>query len=54
MPKVTVWRRVAGGWSNHEQVGLSDAIDLPEIGAVLALADLYDGLVFPPNVLPPA
>jgi Uma2 family endonuclease len=45
-PRVTVWRRSAEGWGSHEEAGLGAAIELPEIGARLALADLYEGVAF--------
>ena len=40
-PRVTVWRRGDAGWGNHEEAGMEAVIDLPEIGTVLPLADLY-------------
>ena len=50
-PQVTVWRRSADAWDYHEVKGLAATIDLPEIDASLPLADLYDGLAFPPPVV---
>lgn len=40
-PRVTVWRRGDSGWGNHEEAGMEAVIDLPEIGTILPLADLY-------------
>lgn len=50
LPRVTVWRRGADGWAYTEQAGLDAVIALPEIDAALALAELYEGLEFPPPV----
>ena len=47
-PRVTVWRRADAVWTPHEEAGLQAIIDLPEIGATLPLAELYDGLAFEP------
>lgn len=47
-PQATVWRRSADTWAYHEEKGLAATIDLPEIDAALPLADLYEGLEFPP------
>lgn len=46
-PRVTVWRRNVDGWGNAEVTGLEAIIDLPEIGAELPLAELYEGLTLP-------
>ena len=45
-PKVGLWRRGDAGWAVEEYEGLEASIDLPEIGASLPLADLYEGLSF--------
>jgi Uma2 family endonuclease len=46
-PVVQVFRRSPDGDFRRElAIGLEAAIDLPAIGATLALADLYDGVVF--------
>lgn len=44
--KVGLWRRAGEGWRVEEYDGLSALIELPEIGASLSLADLYEGLGF--------
>ena len=45
-PRVTVWRRGSEGWGFHEEAGLEAVIALPEIEAVLPLAELYDDIRF--------
>ncbi len=45
-PRVTVWQREKDGWGWREIAGLDATIPLPEIGADLPLADLFDGLTF--------
>lgn len=40
-PRVTIWRRSPEGWTSHEVAGLDGEIALPEVGAILPLADLY-------------
>lgn len=47
VPAVAVWRRSGVGWAIEDYSGLEASIALPEIGATLRLADLYDGLEFP-------
>lgn len=42
-PRVTVWRRGGDiGWEKAEFAGLAAEIPLPEIGAALALADVFE------------
>lgn len=48
-PRVTVWRKTDAGWSSFEVAGLEATIDLPEIDAALAMADLYLDVVFEPE-----
>ncbi|HEX2257813.1 MAG TPA: Uma2 family endonuclease [Afifellaceae bacterium] len=45
-PQLTVWRREGEAWGRAEHRGLGEAVELPEIGAKLPLADLYDGVTF--------
>jgi hypothetical protein len=47
-PKVGLWRRAGDGWQVEEYEGNDARIELPEIGASLPLADLYEGLAFEP------
>lgn len=47
-PKVGLWRRREVGWAVEEYEGLAATIGLPEIGASLSLADVYEGLSFEP------
>lgn len=45
---VLVFRRSKdGGFTSEEYAGIEAAIELPEIGAKLPLADLYDGVKLP-------
>lgn len=47
-PEIALWRRDAdGAWQRRLVAGLDQTIDLPELGVSLALADVYDGIVFP-------
>jgi Uma2 family endonuclease len=46
LAKVGVWRRHGDAWQPEDYQGLEQEIDLSEIGAVLPLRDLYDGLTF--------
>jgi Uma2 family endonuclease len=46
-PQALLYRRGADGWEIETFEGLEAAIDLPDIGATLAMADIYDGLTFP-------
>jgi Uma2 family endonuclease len=41
----TVYARIGNGWT-HEILVADSTLALPEIGVVLALAELYEGLVF--------
>jgi Uma2 family endonuclease len=44
-PRVTVHRRTgAEAWDEQELSGLDAVLDLPEIGASLALADIFEGV----------
>jgi Uma2 family endonuclease len=45
-PQLTVWRREGEAWSRAELQGLDAAVELPEIGARLPLAELYEGVTF--------
>jgi Uma2 family endonuclease len=45
-PRVTVYSRDADRWTLSHHDGLDGTIELPEIGATLALADLFEGLTF--------
>ncbi len=36
-------------WILHEATGMDAALDLPSVGATLALADVYEGVAFPPG-----
>ncbi len=49
-PVALLYRREAEGWQPELFEGLDAVIDLPEIGASLALAEVYDGLTFPPRI----
>ncbi|SFV16683.1 Endonuclease, Uma2 family (restriction endonuclease fold) [Methylobacterium sp. 174MFSha1.1] len=49
-PEIALWRRDAdGAWQRRLVAGLEQAIELPEFGMTLALADVYDGVAFPPR-----
>jgi Uma2 family endonuclease len=43
-PQTILWRMDA--WKVQELSGMEAVIDLPEIGAALPLADLYEGVTF--------
>ncbi|MGO4834121.1 Uma2 family endonuclease, partial [Rhizobiaceae sp. 2RAB30] len=47
-PQVTIWRRGQSGWAPEEALGLDAVIELPEIGTVLALSELYRDIRFDP------
>jgi Uma2 family endonuclease len=47
-PKIGLWRRGETGWAVEEYEGSSATIALPEIGASLSLADVYEGVTFEP------
>ncbi|SEP23958.1 hypothetical protein SAMN04487843_1096 [Methylobacterium sp. ap11] len=49
-PVALLYRREAEGWRPELFEGLDAVIVLPEIGAELALAEIYDGLAFPPRI----
>lgn len=49
-PVALLYRREAEGWQPELFEGLDAVIALPEIGAELALAEIYDGLAFPPRI----
>ncbi|WP_245239697.1 hypothetical protein [Methylobacterium variabile] len=49
-PVALLYRREAEGWQPELFEGLEAVIALPEIGARLALAEIYDGLTFAPRV----
>jgi Uma2 family endonuclease len=45
LPRITIHRRNGEiGWTDREFAGLDAVLDLPMIGAALALADVYDGV----------
>ncbi|MBY0299576.1 MAG: Uma2 family endonuclease [Methylobacterium sp.] len=49
-PEIAVWSRGAdGAWARRLVAGLEQTVDLPELGRVLALRDVYDGVAFPPR-----
>ncbi|GJD62304.1 Uma2 family endonuclease [Methylobacterium frigidaeris] len=49
-PEIALWRRdTDGAWQHRLVAGLDQTIELPELGTRLALADVYDGVVFPPR-----
>ncbi|AWN52061.1 Uma2 family endonuclease [Methylobacterium sp. 17Sr1-1] len=49
-PEIALWRRDADrAWQRQLVAGLDQTIELPEFGMTLALADLYDGVAFPPR-----
>ncbi|GBU19750.1 MULTISPECIES: Uma2 family endonuclease [Methylobacterium] len=45
-PSVLLYRRVGEIWEAETYEAMTDAVDLPEIGARLALADIYDDVAF--------
>ena len=45
-PQATVHRRSAGIWKSEMVEGLEAFIDLPEVGARLALAEIFEGIRF--------
>lgn len=50
-PEIAVWRRdTDGAWQRRLVAGLSETINLSELGMSLALADVYDGVAFPPRL----
>ena len=46
-PQALLYRRGADGWEIETFEGLEVTIDLPDICAALAMADIYDGFTFP-------
>lgn len=48
-PQALLYRRLGDGWDIETFEGLDAVIALPEIGATLSLAEIYDGLSFPPR-----
>ncbi|MCJ2043831.1 Uma2 family endonuclease [Methylobacterium sp. J-078] len=48
-PQALLYRRLGEGWDIETFEGLDAVIGLPAIGATLAMADIYDGLSFPPR-----
>lgn len=46
-PQALLYRRGAEGWEIETFEGVEAVIDLPDIGASLTMADIYDGLTFP-------
>ncbi len=49
-PEVIMWVRGADrSWRKAVRQGLEQEIDMPEIGATLSLAEIYDGVEFPPR-----
>lgn len=51
-PSALLYRRVGDLWEPETYEALDDVIDLPEIGARVALADIYDGVEFEPGRAP--
>ena len=45
-PRIEVWRRDADGFWAFEARDLNAAIDLPELGGRLAVAEIYDDIAF--------
>jgi Uma2 family endonuclease len=46
--EVALWsRNEAGAWIASRVEGLDGAVQLPAIGAVLAMSEIYDGITFP-------
>lgn len=45
-PRIDVWSRAGNGWTQIKHDGLDAIVDLPAIGAVLRLADAYEGMEF--------
>jgi Uma2 family endonuclease len=48
-PGVLLYRRADEAWAPETYEAMTDVIDLPEIGARLALADIYDDVAFEPG-----
>ena len=49
--EVTIWTSGAeAGWTKDEVAGLGSSVHMPELGIVLVLADVYDGIAFPADL----
>jgi Uma2 family endonuclease len=48
-PTVTLYRKEGEGWEAEDIEGLEAAVEMPEIGARLTLADMYEGLEMTPE-----
>ncbi|KQP83428.1 hypothetical protein ASF60_22155 [Methylobacterium sp. Leaf113] len=48
-PQALLYRRIGDDWEIETFEGLDAVIDMAAIGATLAMADIYDGAVFPPR-----
>jgi len=49
-PEIVLWRRDAdGAWQRRLVAGLEQTLDLDELGMSSALADICDGVAFPPR-----
>jgi len=47
LPQVRLYRRDSNrGWISGKTVGLDAAVELPSLGVLLRLADIYAGLAF--------
>jgi Uma2 family endonuclease len=46
-PQALLYRRSGEGWDIETFEGLQAVVELPDAGAMLSLADIYDGLTFP-------
>jgi len=49
-PLARLYRRDGVAWRSEQFEGLDAVIELPESGARLALAEIYDGLTFPRRI----
>lgn len=49
LPQVLLYHHTDEGWAIEPFDGLNAVIDLPEVGARLALSDVYEGLRFEPR-----
>lgn len=52
-PRAVVNRKTGEGWRPEEVSGLGGVVELPSVGAELALAEVYAGLGFEPAEPPP-
>ena len=49
-PEVVLWSRDTGGiWKRHVADGLGQEVAMPVLGVTLPLAEIYDGVTFPPR-----